>query len=547
MDTISSYIEMYEYNLALNKLKSLMQGKSENQLNSQPDYYYNYAKILKGLGKADSSYYYLLKVEPLILSKKNSDSILMLYTLKAEVSRYDLKKYLTDKNIKVADNFYNKYSDFQFNPNALAYYFNRKAACLNQFHFGNTDTLKMVIDLSDKVVNLKSKIKDKSLIAYSMNEKAQVFQYHFDSIKSIDYYKEAFLFADNNNLDVPKVDIAINLAMNLFRDNKKNNEAIKVLEDSFPVANKNGQLTQIRDVAMHLSFLYSEKGLYKLALKFKEIQRETQYKLLTLQKESLINESEYQQKLIIQSNQIKAKDKEVNVIKKYLLSVFIVVFLLLFGGLLLKRHNKKIKVKNEILKQLSEENKFLLSEANHRINNNLQLIIILISDQLKKLPKDQQGSLNDILSKVDSIATLHRHLYKNMDKSKICIKKYLNEILVNFNPIFKTQGISLRHEIQSFSLSADTSMYLGLLLTELCVNSIKHAFKEVESKNITFILEKRENEINFIYFDSGIGIKNKAIKIKLIERLCRQLKVEYKIEGNNGFKFSFIKRIENVN
>lgn len=44
----------------------------------------------------------------------------------------------------------------------------------------------------------------------------------------------------------------------------------------------------------------------------------------------------------------------------------------------------KSKKDNRKLKVLSQENEFLLSEANYGINNNLQLVAILISNQLKK-------------------------------------------------------------------------------------------------------------------------------------------------------------------
>ena len=169
----------------------------------------------------------------------------------------------------------------------------------------------------------------------------------------------------------------------------------------------------------------------------------------------------------------------------------------------------------------------------------MQLIIILISDQIKKLPNKQQTELKNILKKVDSIATLHHHLYKNPDKSTIDCRKYLKEITINFNDLFKENTIEADIKIDSFLIPTDVAMYLGLLLTELFINSLKHAFANQEFKEIKFDLKVVNSEMLFQYSDNGSHKENHKIEPKLIAKLCRQLKIKYEISTLNGFSFSF--------
>jgi len=186
----------------------------------------------------------------------------------------------------------------------------------------------------------------------------------------------------------------------------------------------------------------------------------------------------------------------------------------------------------------------LLSEANHRINNNLQLIIILIHDQLIKMPVEKGFELTNILKKIDSIAALHRHLYKNADKSKIDTTNYLKEITINFNDLFNEKDIKIVVNIESFLIATDVAMYLGLLLSELYINSLKHAFKNQDEKIISFDLKIVNGEIQFFYADNGNQIITKIIKPKLIDKLCRQLKINYAIAHSNGFSFSFKHKLD---
>lgn len=87
-------------------------------------------------------------------------------------------------------------------------------------------------------------------------------------------------------------------------------------------------------------------------------------------------------------------------------------------------------------------------------------------------------------------------------------------------------------------------MYLGLLLTELCINSIKYAFINQEHKMIVFKLKQENDCFYFNYSDNGIGVASESAKPKLIDQLCRQLQVPYTIDSEKGYALSFQKNIK---
>ncbi|MDK2771920.1 MAG: sensor histidine kinase [Flavobacterium sp.] len=192
------------------------------------------------------------------------------------------------------------------------------------------------------------------------------------------------------------------------------------------------------------------------------------------------------------------------------------------------------------MEKYSKENEFLIRETNHRVNNNLQLISLLISETLRK--KQSEENKKDFIrlqAKVDSIALLHRYLYTSNNVNTVNLKKYLTEVKNNFSPVEYEQKLKVNLEIDTIEIQSDYAMYIGLLITELVINSIKHAFDKTQEKIIQIKLIKEEKGVIFDYQDNGKNAIDKTIQPKLVNQLCQQLLVNSIIETQNGFHLNF--------
>lgn len=246
-------------------------------------------------------------------------------------------------------------------------------------------------------------------------------------------------------------------------------------------------------------------------------------------------------------NKSTISDQTIREIKKSQILLLIIITFFVCGFLFLIYHLKKISIINQKLENYSKENEFLISETNHRVNNNLQLISLLISESLRK--KQNENNKNDLISlqsKIDSIALLHRHLYKDKNVNKINLSNYLIEVKNNFNQIETEQQLKLDFQIDTIEVHSDNAMYLGLLITELIINSMKYAFEENQAKTITISILKMQNKFTFNYSDNGQKNNSKEIHPVLVEQLCQQIGVNPVIIINNGFHLNFTKSIENA-
>lgn len=237
----------------------------------------------------------------------------------------------------------------------------------------------------------------------------------------------------------------------------------------------------------------------------------------------------------------------INEIKKSQILILIVVVFFVSGFLFLIYHVKKVKIINSQLASYAKENEFLISETNHRVNNNLQLISILISETLRKKQNESNKiEFEKLLSKVETIASLHRHLYVTKNKDKVDLNDYLLEVKNNFNTIVTEKNIIINFSLNSVKINPDDAMYLGLMITELIINSVKYAFHSSQEKEINLQVQWDEilQEITFNYQDNGELSKGKEIHPILVLQLSQQLAVNPILKSDSGFCLTFTKKIE---
>lgn len=429
----------------------------------------------------------------------------------------------------------------------LAKYYNRKAALFTEFYHIQDSTLFY----ANKSLDLSKKIKDKDNVFYSLLEIAGVYERKKEYKTAIRYLEEIIDFAKNNNMEQQEADAYISYIMALARSNQLE----KALKTALYAANfsKNKNLLYNEIIFNeNIQNLYFRLNNTEKAYEYLKYRLELTTKYDEIQKEELLLNVEAQYKLAEKENQITINKLEIINQKKELASnrinLYIVLSLFVFAisiAFLIAYFLNKTRNNNKKLQSLSQENQFLLSEANHRINNNLQLVVILISNQLKKTSEEEGMQLKNILTKVEAISTLHKHLYKNEDKKKVDIGSYLNDVKVSFFDVFKENDIQTNFKVPFVEMPTDLAMYLGLLLTELLINSIKYAFNKQDNKAIHFELKYTNGVLFFNYADNGNDNQNKTIKPILIDKICRQLEMGYKISTENGFSFSIEKKINN--
>jgi two-component sensor histidine kinase len=127
---------------------------------------------------------------------------------------------------------------------------------------------------------------------------------------------------------------------------------------------------------------------------------------------------------------------------------------------------------------LIREKHILLQELQHRVANSLQIIASVLMQSAKRVQSEETRlHLHDAHSRVMSIAMLQKQLAVTQLKS-VDLRNYLADLCrsISASMIDDPQRITLETIVDDTSTISDVSVSMGLIVTELVINAIKHAF-----------------------------------------------------------------------
>ncbi|NQZ76277.1 MAG: sensor histidine kinase [Ekhidna sp.] len=193
-------------------------------------------------------------------------------------------------------------------------------------------------------------------------------------------------------------------------------------------------------------------------------------------------------------------------------------------------------------KKLRDLNANLVREQNHRVKNNLQMLASMIAVQAEKAEDEAiKQNLLENEKRIQSLALLHRRLY-DREYINVDVHEYFQELLEELLFSLSAQGIELKLDVDNLTLPVDTMIHLGLITNELVTNSVKHGFKgEIKDPTISLSFKQSGNEYEMVYQDNGKGFKvgsKEGFGTDLIKSQVKQLRGEYTIKNQSGFKFA---------
>jgi len=194
------------------------------------------------------------------------------------------------------------------------------------------------------------------------------------------------------------------------------------------------------------------------------------------------------------------------------------------------------------------EKETLLKEIHHRVKNNLQLVVSLLSLEAGASP-GSGPAFSVSIDRIRVMATIHELLYESTDLSHIDLGEFvrtISEWLVSSYQVGAVQP-SLAFDLEPIELDIDKAVPCGLIINEIVTNALKYAFSiRVDDPRIRVELRRVEpGDIRIRIEDNGAGLPtgvdpatSDSLGMQLIVSLTAQLKGEWRLERDAGTRWT---------
>jgi two-component sensor histidine kinase len=199
----------------------------------------------------------------------------------------------------------------------------------------------------------------------------------------------------------------------------------------------------------------------------------------------------------------------------------------------------------EQVQELLREKDMLLQELQHRVSNSLQIIASILLMKARTVKSEETRlQLEDAHQRVMSVAAVQQHLQITGRSATIEIDNYLTKLCETLaqSMIGDSRPISLKVEAEVGTVVSNQAVSIGLIVTELVMNCLKHAFPN-EKKDAAIVVSYKVSDSawKLAISDNGSGKpdlsaseKKGGLGTSLVKSLAKQLDAGVETVSNSN-------------
>lgn len=186
----------------------------------------------------------------------------------------------------------------------------------------------------------------------------------------------------------------------------------------------------------------------------------------------------------------------------------------------------------------------LLQDTNHRIGNSLATVSSLLGLQLARTSSDEvRNALEAAQLRVQAIASGHRRLRLGADLETTDAAEFLSDVIDDLaTTVPPSKPVRFEKQLQAMVIPARDATSLGIVLSELVTNAVKHAFDEGQVGTIWVRFDRPDGGVTQLTVeDSGKGMATTdgedGLGALIVKQLARQFggaEPEYRTRAGGG-------------
>jgi two-component sensor histidine kinase len=189
-----------------------------------------------------------------------------------------------------------------------------------------------------------------------------------------------------------------------------------------------------------------------------------------------------------------------------------------------------------------EQDELMLEEMRHRMANSLQIVasVLRIKSHLVRSAEGRRH-LEDVHERVLSIAELQEQLDAAREGKVGSISDYLSAVCARLTDSLMDpkKAIQLRVEAADIQVGPEVFISIGLVVSELVINALKHGFPGRSRGLIRVTFAGRGRGWILSVMDDGVGCDSEAVTARpgmgsrIIRALARRLKAQVRVAATD--------------
>jgi PAS domain S-box-containing protein len=159
----------------------------------------------------------------------------------------------------------------------------------------------------------------------------------------------------------------------------------------------------------------------------------------------------------------------------------------------------------EKLHQSLADKDMLLRELQHRVRNNLQMVVALIRLEARQHSRGDNVDFNRLARRIDALSILYTSLSERPEDSHIDLAAYIGKIANAVMEGHGPDGVRLELKLESVLVPMRSAMSVGLVVNELITNAFKYAFG-MNGGVVTIRCERKGTLCIVAVEDNGAGL-----------------------------------------
>jgi len=191
-----------------------------------------------------------------------------------------------------------------------------------------------------------------------------------------------------------------------------------------------------------------------------------------------------------------------------------------------------IKVRDDLVREKAA----MLKELQHRVANSLQIIASVLLQSARKVHSEEiRGHLHSAHNRVMSVAAVQRQLVTT-GEAEVGLAGYFTELCSSIaaSMIPDPAQLALSVACDASTTDSEVSVSLGLIITELVINALKHGFPAGRAGTIKVAYRSRGASWAMSVTDDGVGmpaggVEKPGLGTSIVRALATQLKADIRV------------------